>query len=717
MSVIQQIQEKYAKMMAIIIAVALIIFIVMLAFENGGSLLRGSQSDVVGKVDGKEINATAFRQRVNQYEAYLKDQSRSSGAAVTQEALQRAWSDEVSMMVIKAEVEKLGLQIGKRELGDVLYGSRPPQQLQQAFTDPATGIYDAMKAKAQIDQMARGTAEQKAEVNAIVAQSELGRLNEKYMSLLMNSINYPKWMVEKQNAENSQLSRISFVRQVYTNVPDSSVAVSDKEIEDFINKHKDQFKQTENRSISYVAFSAKPTGSDTTKALNDITNQKAEFDTTHEAQDMLVRAGSAIPYSDMYLSGSELKTANSQMGAGFKDTILSLPINGVFGPYPDGGSYVLAKMLETKVLPDSVKCRHILLGTQDRQGRPLLDDSLAHHLADSIATAIRNGTPFDSLAMKFSTDEAAQQTKGVMTFSSRQIQGEGFAPEFGKFILFDGKPGDKKVIKTQFGWHYIEILNFIKEEPHYKIAYLAKSIDASPETDAAANNAATQFAGSSRDRKSFDANADKLKTQGIIRLSQDGITPIDYRLQMGDSREMVKAIFAADLGDVVGPTRVGENEVVAVVTKVNKEGTMSVADARPMVEGQLRNHKKAEVLSKKLAGATTLEAAATALGGVPVETDDSLRLDNSRQSKIVAEPKVLGASFNPANKGKITSPIEGVQGVYVVRVEDISTTPLLGNANVAEERKAKADQRRMMYMQYQQQGTDPNIEILKAAAT
>ncbi len=77
-------------------------------------------------------------------------------------------------------------------------------------------------------------------------------------------------------------------------------------------------------------------------------------------------------------------------------------------------------------------------------------DSVAKQKADSIAAAIRSGANFDSLETKYSTDQAAHADKGVMTFSSMQIQGEGFAQPFAQFILFDGKPGDKKVVKTRF---------------------------------------------------------------------------------------------------------------------------------------------------------------------------------------------------------------------------------------------------------------------------
>ena len=45
--------------------------------------------------------------------------------------------------------------------------------------------------------------------------------------------------------------------------------------------------------------------------------------------------------------------------------------------------------------------------------------------------------------------------------------------EFNDFC-FEGKPGDKGVVKTQFGYHYIEIEDQKNFETAYKIAYLAQ---------------------------------------------------------------------------------------------------------------------------------------------------------------------------------------------------------------------------------------------------
>lgn len=694
MSVIQKIQDKYAKLMAVIIAIALLTFVIMLAFENGGSLFQSGNINTVGKVNGKKIELTAFENSIKQQEANLEQQGYPAGNALRQQAIDQAWGQEVAKLLITAEVDKLGMKIGKKEMGDILYGANPAQILRQQFTDPNTGVFDAVAAKQGLDQaLKKGTAEQKQYFNSVLNDEELNRLFQKYNSLLTNSTNFPKWLVEKENADNSQLAKISVVREFYTSIPDSSVKITDKEIEDYISKHPKDFKQEESRSISYVTFSALPTAADTAQSLKDVITVKPEFDSASNVEDFLARNVSSIPYTRSYYPRSQLLTANQQMNMSFKDTILSLAKNAVYGPYLDGNSYALAKMIDSRVLPDSVKCRHILLGTEDPQTKqPLLPDSIAKKRVDSIELAIKNGANFDSLEAKYTMDQGAHRDKGVMTFSSVDIQAPNFAKEFCQFILFDGKPGDKKVVKTSYGWHYIEILSAIKPETHYNVAYFSKPIEASQETDNTASNEATKFAGDSRNQKQFDANSEKLK---LVKGFATNITPAGYQIQgLGISRAFVKSIYSASTGEVLQPERVGDNYVVALVTEVNKKGTQKASVARLMVEPILRNQKKAEIIQKKIGNITSLEAVATTLGKT-IETVDSIRVNGAQGSIVASEPKVIGAAFNPANTGKVVNQaIAGTSGVYVVRVESLSATAV-ADANVTEQRKSRYDQGKM----------------------
>jgi len=706
MSVIQSIRDKYAKVAVIAIALALLGFIMMDAFSSGNNPFA-SNSTKLGSVNGKEINYIDFANKVKAQEEMAQAQGYEVNDATRQQIIESVWNTEINSALLDEEIEKLGLAIGKNEINDMLFGANPPADLKQGFTDPATGEFNGLAARQYFEDLKKsGTREQKAQMDQYLASLEQQRLAEKYTSLLSNSVYYAKWFVEKQNTDNGLIASVSYVGIPYASVNDSTVKVSDDEIRAYLNEHKDEFEQaTETRSISYVTFSAAPTGADSAAALQQLQAQQAAFAATTEPGNFMMQQSSAIGYFDGFLAGSKIQVPN-------KDSILTMPVGGVFGPYLEGDNYVLAKMVDKRTLPDSVKVRHILIGTVNPQtGQPAIADSVAKGRADSIAAAIRGGANFDTLETKYSTDQAAHQNKGVMTFSSTDIQGENFAKEFGQFILFDGKAGDKKVVKTQFGYHYIEIMEHKGMEPHYKVAYFAKAIVPSTETDATASNAANQFAGESRDAKAFNDNYNKnLKAQGLAKLIATDIKPGDYSIPgLGASRELVRAIFEADNGDVLQPVRVGDAYVVATVTEVVEEGELSVAKARTVVEPILRNRKKAAQIKQKIGTISTLEAVSTALGQ-PIQNVDSLRFNGERNPALGYELRVLGAAFNPDNKGKVvTEALEGQAGVYVLRVNNIGTTPvMMGSVE---------EQRQMMQMQARQAMMyRPPTETLKESA-
>ena len=707
MSIIQDIRDKYARVSVIAIALALIGFILTDYFSGKNRGGGTGRSNSIGSVNGHSIGVEEFGKTVEQSEAGMKQQGYPEAMA-KQQALEQAWSQHVNRIILSEEFDKLGMRIGKRERGDILYGPNAPEDIKKAGTDEKTGLYDPMRAKQQVDQMMKNKQvpqAQKDQFNDYVNQLELQRKSEKYAALFTNSANFPRWFVEKQTADNSLLGKISMVKVFYTDsvFVDSTIKISDKEVADYLGKHKEDYKQEESRSINYVSFSAAPTAGDSVAVKNQIALLKAEFDTTKDITTFMARNGS---------SGQSIAyAAPAQMPPTAKDSILRLTKDQVFGPYLDGGSFVLAKLLDVKTLPDSVKCRHILLGTQDRSGNQIMEDTVAHKRADSIALAIKNGANFDSLETKFTTDNVAHNDKGVMTFSSATIQGEGFAKEFGEFILLEGKPGDKKVVKTQFGWHYIEILSFIKPETQYKVAYLNLEVVASQQTDGDALQAATNFAGDSRDQKSFDTTFEKtLKPRGLNKGIGANIKRSDAQVQgLGISRNFVKNIYSAKPGEVLKPERISDNYVVAIVTEALKEGTIPLVKARPFIEPVLRNRKKAEMLKQKAGKITTLEAVAAAWGK-PIETVDSLRMKTAPpQAKFGYEPRVFGATFNPANKGKVVpEALEGLNGVYVIRVENVSATSAATGSVVDQQKKMYEDSKR---------ANNNLIEALKKAAT
>ncbi|MFZ8417751.1 hypothetical protein ACO1L7_14855, partial [Staphylococcus aureus] len=74
------------------------------------------------------------------------------------------------------------------------------------------------------------------------------------------------------------IAAISYVYYPYQAIADSSVKVTDSEIEAYVKKHASEFKKTEEtRSISFVTFSAAPSAADTSAVLNQLKTLKKDF--------------------------------------------------------------------------------------------------------------------------------------------------------------------------------------------------------------------------------------------------------------------------------------------------------------------------------------------------------------------------------------------------------------------------------------------------------
>jgi peptidyl-prolyl cis-trans isomerase D len=141
MSIIQDIRDKYAKLTVVLVALALLGFILTDYFA-GKSRMGGQTETSVGSVNGNTIAFDEFNAMVIQAEENMKAQGYPQNAAMTQQALEQAWAQKVSETLLREELDLLGFEVGKKELGDILYGVNSPQDLQNQFRDSKTGVYN-----------------------------------------------------------------------------------------------------------------------------------------------------------------------------------------------------------------------------------------------------------------------------------------------------------------------------------------------------------------------------------------------------------------------------------------------------------------------------------------------------------------------------------------------------------------------------------------------
>ncbi|MEO8719596.1 MAG: SurA N-terminal domain-containing protein [Ginsengibacter sp.] len=668
MSIIQTIREKGAVIVIALIAISLIGFILMDSMSSGQTSLFGdNNTSTLGVVNGEKIQLDNFNTKVKE----IEQQYPNGGSSQNNQIMESVWNQMVAEKIVDGQFRELGITFTPEEMSSIMFSNDAPPQLKQAFTSKETGEYDIEQAKQWWIQTKKNKNEEQrnAVISQVIDPMRLNSLYTKYTSMIAASMYQPKWLSKQLNEEKNQFAVISYVAVPYSVINDNAVKVSDQEIEEYIKKNKQKYKQEPGRMVSYVSFSASANPEDSARILESLKDLKSRFAADSNAKFFLGRNSSAIPYFDGYVP--KLKISSP-----FKDSIISLPDGGVIGPYEEGKNFVLAKKISTKILPDSIECRHILLGTIDPQTQqPLMDDSSAHRIADSIAVAIQAGANFDQLEQKYSTDQAARQQKGVMTFDLTTIQSDNFSKEFGDFLMND-KGETKKVVKTQFGWHYIEILDKKNLQPAYKIAYMAKEIVPSDQTINSANTAAIKLSGSATDVKSFN---DYVAKNGLKKIDvPTELKENDYQLgNLEDARTIVKWAFDAKEGQVSDPFAVKDDYIVAVVDKKLKAGVPDVSTARPMVEGIIMNLKKAREITKKLNNPATLEAAAAPyhLQVLSSGADSTLTFDAQIINGIGNEPRVAGAAFNKEYQSKISPAFSGNSGVFVIKVNSISTKP------------------------------------------
>lgn len=655
MSVIQRIRDKGAWIVFGVIALALIAFILQDGVRRGGSMF--SNSNALGKVNGEIITRSDFEQKLALYSRNGEDREQLMG---------KLWDQEVFNLIMGQQFDKLGITVGQKELSEILYGENSP--FRQQLTDPQTGVFDVAKLKEALAQIKRSKNEQeKAQVSEIIDEAVLRAKQTKYQNLLQHSIYAPKWMIEKEAADNNGISSVSYVNVSYNTIPDASVKVSDDDIMAYAKKHRKEFERDdETRSVAYVSFDAGASPADSAATVNQLMTLKTQFASASDIKSFFSSNSTETQYYDGYISRKEIKQK-------YIDSIVKVGAGNIYGPYVDGNDYVLAKIMGEKQMPDSVKVRHILIAThqQDPQTGTLSrvrEDSTARKIMDTVENELKSGKNFDSVCLKYS-DDGTKTSGGVYDYfpSGRMV------PEFNDFA-FGNSTGAKSVVKTDFGYHYVEILGQRGSDPAYKIAYLSKPIVVSSETDNAASSAAAQFASASRDRKEFDANAAKL---GKMSIPSGDLKENDFLMSglSASARQIVRWLYEHKTGDVADQVfRVGDKYIVPMVTSVIKPGLPPAAILRSQIEPIVRNEKKAkQIIDTKIKG-NTLEAIATS-GGASVQKVDSVSFSSPFVNGIGMEPKFIGAAFNTTLRGKISDPIAGNGGVFVLRVENIGSKP------------------------------------------
>lgn len=644
MASLNTLRTKFGAVLTVVIAFALLAFILSLKTDMGFS----NNDPKVGEIDGDKIRYSEF---LDEYES-IKE--RMGVEATSDEQADRlvaaTWQALFSKHVLEPGFERMGIAVPEAERLQIVSGQIPTQTFYSVFGNPSTGEYDAAAVARFLQQaQADPRAEQAwAELNE---QAVTERNTMKYAALVSKGVYANKLEIAEGLESSAKLFSGRYASKKYSSIEDSEVEVSSSEIKSFYKANKEMFRQQPNRSLVYVLFEVNATDDDLLALEREVTATGAAFAEAENIKEF-VRANRYGRISGNYLTAAQL--GGEQAAA--------LSEGKQYGPVLRNNEWTIARAVESRMAPDTVGLKAIML------------PYTAEELADSLMS-VANASNFAELATRYAANEELAAGGGYIG----RYPFTAFEAEVAE-ALAGAREGD--VVKVIAG-NAIQIFNVCetgRPARHYKVATLTYPVEASAATLRNVHGKASLFtthADGSVEKFRAAAEADTLATR--VATLVEGARSLQG---LENSREVVRWAADAKVGRLSEIFRVGKDYVVAMVTEIDDAEYVPVEKVAAQIRARLMRDKKFDRIVADLK-ASTLDAAAAEMGSEVGDFKD-VSYGSFYVEGMGVEPGVVGAIVSTDATGKLSAPVKGLSGVYLFEVDAVTDS-----ANALTEADAK----------------------------
>ena len=614
MAILETIRVKFGIVITVLIAVALLSFIIDPTTLQSVSASMSSKYDV-GEIDGKSISYTDFQSDVDKFTVINEIVTGSSVKNEQQQVSIRnaAWQSLVDKYLFVKNAKKAGLAVGEEEMVAILSGElmSPVFTQNPAFLDE-NGNYSKQMVLDFVNYISSDqTGRLKLYWDYLQDAAMTQQYYAKYNSLFTQSNFTNALMLTDEIAENNNTFNVEFVTVPFGYPKDSTIVVSDKEIKAYYDAHKKFYKQQASRDIEYVVFEVVPSAEDIAAANQALIDVYDEFKAAENVKSFLL-ANSDRQYDAHWYKAGELNTVAKAVN----DFVFGNNKASVSEVISDNNTFYAVRVLESANVPEQVQVKFAPANSED------VDAALAEAEAQWIP-----------------------QTPG-----------------------FEDVMTAKKGSKITVNGLVFEVLDTKDAAPKKRVAILEKKAVAGKETVsgyyAKANTFATKSAGK------YENFQKALTEEGVYA------HPVNEMLESADrlgaidnTKEVTRWAFEAKKGQVSNIITVNNNYfIIAALKGIHKEGYADVEEVASSISNILyrekAGEKKAAEVAEKIAGLTDMQAIAEALGAT-VSTKEGVAFSSMTSQGL--DPKFIGAA-SVAEDGKICGPLAGNVGVYVYKV-------------------------------------------------
>jgi peptidyl-prolyl cis-trans isomerase D len=634
MAMIEKIRNQ-RWLLIVVVGVSLLGFLI-----NGAVLkwIQGGNSDI-GEINGETISATEWMAAIDEQKLLFNYNGNETGLS------NDTWNNLVESKLFLGEFEELGLSVSDEEYDEILFGEMTSPYVRQVIYQGQVDSTKRNSLRTNFDGMPANIATGYKNLISIK------RMKEKY-DLMVKKGQYAnnldgKWAFKQASDKVS----LSYVVKTYAEIPDSTVTVTESDIRDYYNKHKNdrEYKQESSRSVEYIKFPVRASSMDSTTLKAQLADLAGSFRTaTSDSSFAAENANTPAKAFSRYHAGSFPEPFNTQVS--------SDSLGKIIGPFEYNDAYCIAKVSNRINQLDSVRARHILVKADRKIPAEL---ATARAKADSIKSVIAKENNFEAMAAQYGTD-GTKNSGGDLNWFAKGAMVKEFED-----AAFSGAKGALQIVVTDFGVHVLEVTD--QKFAVAKVAIVDRRIEPSSGTRKDAYRLASDFSLNFADTASFRAAADTLNG-GTVVTPANNIKPNATNIPgLANGGTVVSWAYGAELGEVSQPMMIDNDYIIAALTEIKERGVPTLENVYDKMKAEAIKEKKAEKYMEMMKQGSLAEIA-TAIGStVKTSADLTLKATNIPGSGVnVQEYEVIGIAFG-MKKDFVSSPIKGKGGVYVLQ--------------------------------------------------
>lgn len=680
MALIGKIREK-SYLLIIMLGVALGAFILTDSLRTcqrtSGEIQ--SQGTIFGEpIDEKKYNDILEEEMMNERNR-LAQEGKEMTEKNRETARDRAWNEYVRQTIMNKQYVDLGIEVSPEELNDFVHGENIHPQIKQIpyFQNQQKQFVRDSLVNFINNVLPQNNPQAVSFWKGIEEFIKGDRKVKKYLTLVQKGIyvTTPEAQMAYQHENGSRTAR--YIVKKYNEIPMTEIdSLTEEDLRAFYEEHKDEkkYETKEIREVKYVEFPIAPSAEDKEQFASRLERIKERFEKVANdtsAVYSFVNANAASEQFDpsiQYKAGTPNPQNPNQKGVypkSIDSLIVSAAPGDVIGPVEwFNGNMALVKVFNNDVKEEQATVRHILLSTQGKSDE---EKKEVKARADSLVRVINSQDNFEEMVVEFSEDPGSKNSGGVYEWFTKGKM----VPPFEK-ASFEGELNKLQVVETSYGYHIVEPLDR-RTVPTPSLAIIDKEISPSRTTvDSIRKEAMNAMYAEKEYLETIDAIAEQTgKPVKNARLVIDNYSLPQFEKVSSLKKWAFDGITSE--GDISEPISTGNKIVIAQLDLSIAKGVPSFEAAKTAMKSDAIKHKKAQKYMAMLEGVSSIDEAANKVG-TKVLTNDLKFNTNTVAGGGGNEPEVVGTVFY-LEQGKISAPIEGNTGVYVVEVTAINQAP------------------------------------------